>query len=154
MTTSLKVDFREAEAKDLNRCTEIRGLTRDNPIDRATLIAIGVTEEAWAQKLEKGQYIGVVAEEDGEIFGYCYGDTQTGEILVLALLPKYEGGGMGRELLRRVTDKLFAEGHSKLWLAASPDPEIRAHGFYRHLGWQPTDEYDENGDQILTLSRI
>ncbi|PWN07161.1 GNAT family N-acetyltransferase [Rhodohalobacter mucosus] len=147
-------NIRKAVPKDLNRCTEIRGLTRDNPIDRATLIAIGVTEEAWAIKLEKGEYIGVVAEEKGEIVGYCFGDTQTGEILVLALLPKYEGAGLGRHLLSKVMEELFSAGLSELWLAASSDPQIRAYGFYRHLGWQPSNTYDDNGDEILTYFKI
>lgn len=147
----MKIDFREAKAKDLDRCTEIRGLTRDNPLDRAILIAIGVTEEAWSSKLENGNYVGVVAEDNDEIIGYCFGDTQTGEVLVLALLPEYEGVGLGSNLLSQIMKKLFSAGHSELWLAASPNPQIRAHGFYRHIGWQPTNTFDHNGDEILKL---
>ena len=149
-----KIDFRRAETKDLDRCTEIRGLTRDNPIDRATLIAIGVTEEAWAIELQNDNYIGVVAEDSGEIIGYCFGDMQTGEILVLALLPKYEGVGLGSQLLSKVVEQLFSAGHSELWLAASPNPQIRAHGFYRNMGWQPTNIFVANGDEILKFRQI
>ena len=59
------------------------------------MIAIGVIEEAWAIELQNDNYIGVVAEDSGEIIGYCFGDMQTGEILVLALITKYEGVGLG-----------------------------------------------------------
>jgi ribosomal protein S18 acetylase RimI-like enzyme len=118
------------------------------------LIAIGVTEEAWAIELQNDNYIGVVAEDSGEIIGYCFGDMQTGEILVLALLTKYEGVGLGSQLLSKVVEQLFSAGHSELWLAASPNPQIRAHGFYRHVGWQPTNTFDNNGDEILKFRQI
>ena len=118
------------------------------------MIAIGVTEEAWAIELQNDNYIGVVAEDSGEIIGYCFGDMQTGEILVLALLPKYEGVGLGSQLLSKVVEQLFSAGHSELWLAASPNPQIRAHGFYRHMGWQPTNIFDNNGDEILKFRQI
>lgn len=148
----MEITFRKAHVQDLDRCAEIRGLTRDNPLDRATLIALGVTEEAWSPKLEQGMYEGWVAEDKGTVVGFCFGDRQTGEVLVLALLAPYEGIGIGRHLLSLLMDRLHAAGHATLWLAASPDPHIRAHGFYRHLGWQPTHTYDDHGDEILTYT--
>ncbi len=40
------------------------------------------------------------------------------------------------------------KGRSSLWLAASPNPEIRAHGFYRENGWIPNGKVLDNGDEI------
>ncbi len=72
-------------------------------------------------------------------------------MLVLAVLDGHEGLGIGARLLTRVVRWLRSEDHPQPWLAASPDPRIRAHGFYRALGWRPTGEALENGDQILVL---
>lgn len=150
----MKLRYREAKSTDLNRCATIRGLTGDNAIDLETLEAFGVTYENWAPKIENGIYSGFVAEDRDEVVAFCFGDMQTGEVLVLAILPVYEGSGVGRSLLSLIVDKLFSNGFSELWLAASPDPKIRAHGFYRHLGWQPTQTFDDNGDEILRYIRI
>ena len=73
---------------------------------------------------------------------------------MLAVLPNYESAGVGAKLLALVSDKLLLVGFSELYLAASPDPKIRAHGFYRRVGWQPTQTYDENCDEILTYQKI
>ena len=147
----MTLNYRKAQVSDLEGCTEVRGATRDNPIDRATLVAIGVTQEHWTPKLENGTYIGFVAEDNNNIVAFCFADTQTGEVLVLAVLPPYEGAGVGRTLLAMAVEQLAGEGFSELWLAASPNPGIRAHGFYRRLGWQPSQTYDDNGDEILRL---
>ena len=88
------------------------------------------------------------------VVAFCYGDTQTGEVLVLAVLPDYEGAGVGRHLLSLMVDSLLSVGFPELWLAASPDPKIRAHGFYRRVGWQPTKTYDDNGDEILKYKKL
>lgn len=150
----MELNIRKAEKEDSDRCAEIRGLTRDNPISREVLISYGVTREAWDPLLDDGTYIGYVSEDRGEVVGYCYADTKTAEILVIALLPDYEGLGLGKKLLNILTERLFSLGHDELWLAAAPDPAMRAYGFYRHLGWVSAGKYDQNGDEILKLMKI
>ena len=89
---------------------------------------------------------------DGEtIVGYCFGDKASGEVVVLALLPAYEGRGIGRRLLGLVVDHLAALGHQRLFLGCAADPATRSHGFYRHLGWVSTGAFDGAGDEILEL---
>ena len=68
---------------------------------------------------------------------------------VLALLPPFEGRGIGKELLGRMSRDLAAMGHQRLFLGCSADPTSRSWGFYRHLGWHPTGELDGRGDEIL-----
>ncbi len=89
---------------------------------------------------------------DTRLVGFCTGDVRSGEILVLAVLPDYEGHGVGKRLLARVVDYLQKAGAKRIWLAASADPTVRAHGFYRALGWRPTGQRLADGDdEILEL---
>jgi ribosomal protein S18 acetylase RimI-like enzyme len=143
--------FRETEPRDVDACFSVRERTRQSPIPREWLASIGITPESSAADLESGRAKGWVCEHEGQVVGFCSGDTETGEVLVLAVLPDYEGQGVGRRLLAEVVDALRAKGHRRLWLAAAVDPEIRAHGFYRALGWTPTGEREANGDEILVL---
>ena len=149
----MKIEFRDVKPQDLERCIEIRGMTRDNPVPAEILKEFGVTEEAWGPLVRDESIVGVVAESKDEVIGFCSGDVNTGEVLVLALLPEYESHGLGKNMLALVTDKLFSFGMEKLWLAASPHPEIRAHGFYRHLGWVPTGVVDMNSDEVLEYNK-
>lgn len=149
----MKIEFRDARAKDFGRCVEIRGMTRDNPVPAEVLKELGVTEETWVPLIKNGRISGVIAESPDGVVGFCNGDVNTGEVLVLAVLPEYEGHGLGKSMLALVADKLFSSGLDKLWLAASACPEIRAHGFYRHLGWVPSGVRDTNGDEILEYKR-
>lgn len=149
----MEIEFRDAQAEDFARCIEIRGMTRDNPISAEMLEEMGVTKDAWVSLVENKSIVGVVSESSEGVVGFCNGDVNTGEVLVLALLADYEGRGLGRSMLSLLANKLFSSGLETLWLAASPDPKIRAHGFYRHLGWIPTEVYDENGDQILEYKK-
>lgn len=141
--------MRAAVGSDLKVCTAIRGKTRDNPISEEYLRSIGVTEEKWWSLMDENKIIGSVYECDGQVVGFCFGDTESAEILVLALLPEHDNQGIGKKLLLDVVRKLRQIGHQKLWLAASQDPAIRAHGFYRHMGWEPTGKFDANDDEIL-----
>ena len=96
----------------------------------------GVTPESLARDMVGPHVRGWVCEDAGTVVGFAMGDRSTGEVSVVAVLPAYEGRGIGRNLLARVRDWLFAEGHEEIWLHATPDPGIRAYGFYRRLGWR------------------
>jgi GNAT superfamily N-acetyltransferase len=147
--------FRETQPGDIDACFSVRGRTRENAISREQLAAIGITPESSSAALESGRVKGWVCEDDGQVVGFCSGDTETGEVLVLAVLPEYEGKGVGRRLLAEVVRELRARGHGRLWLAASADPAHRSHGiyFYRAQGWKPMGEVDAAGDEILVLER-
>ncbi len=147
------ITYRRTLKSDFGKCAEVRGKTRQNPASAEYLASIGITAETQAPLFEDGTLVGFVAESKGEIVGFCTGITTTGEVQVLAVLPEFEGMGVGKELLRKVVEALFDSGFEKLWLAASPDPEIRAFGFYRHLGWMFSGKTDDIDDQILELSR-
>jgi len=149
----VNIKFREAEVRDLEHCIAIRGMTRDNPISREHLRLNGVTKEAWEPLLLNGNIIGNVAESGNEVIAFCFAEMATGEILVLAVLPEYEGNGVAKNLLTKVVEKLFHSGLNTLWLAASSNPDVRAHGFYRHQGWRFSGKTDQIGDEVLELRK-
>ena len=145
------LEYRRATSSDLPACLHVRGQTRDNPLTPDYLASLGVTTESWGPLVDSGQSVGFVAEKKTQLVGFCFADTRSGEVTVLALLPEFEGLGAGRSLLHLTTQILFSSGREEVWLKASPDPQTRAYGFYRHLGWRWSGATDEIGDQVLLL---
>jgi len=145
----MQITYRQAVPEDTPACIELRGRTRENAFSVEELKALGITLESWQTGIADGSLPGHVALVDGELAGYCFGDRDTGEIAVLALLPAYEGQGVGKALLALMVDEFKALGFQRLFLSCSPDPQVRSHGFYRHLGWKPTGEFDAAGDEVL-----
>ncbi|WP_434627918.1 GNAT family N-acetyltransferase [Chromobacterium sp. CV08] len=143
------VSYRSARPDDVAACIVIRGQTRENAISETRLNELGITRENWAQGVADGELPGVVAESDGCIVGYGFGDADSGEIVVLALLPAFERLGVGKALLAWVIDILRGLGHERLFLGCNSDPAVRSYGFYRHLGWKSTGEVDAYGDEVL-----
>ena len=144
--------IRPAVPADAAACVRLRGLTRENAISEERLRSMGITVRSWAHDIECGALPGFVGEAGGRMVGYCFGARDTGEVVVLALLPEAEGQGLGRQLLGRVVDELRGYGHQRLFLGSSADPACRAHGFYRHLGWHSTGTVDRWGDEVLELA--
>ncbi|WP_116519675.1 GNAT family N-acetyltransferase [Achromobacter insuavis] len=149
----MNLHYRPAHPDDAAACIDLRGRTRENAFSAEDLRALGITRESWSDGIRDGALPGalpgVVALADGELAGYCFGDRDSGEIMVLALLPAYEGRGIGRALLDQVMQMLRALGHERLFLSCAADPGVRSHGFYRRLGWVPTGEIDPAGDEVL-----
>ncbi|HEX2543038.1 MAG TPA: GNAT family N-acetyltransferase [Caldimonas sp.] len=148
---SMQPTYRAATPEDVPECIELRGRTRENAIPADRLAAMGITEASWSGDVRSGLLPGYVCTQGEAIVGYCFGDTGSGEVVVLALLPEHEGRGIGKHLLGLVVEHLARSGHARLYLGCSADPRTRSHGFYRHLGWQSTGSIDANGDEVLEL---
>ncbi|MBA0360537.1 GNAT family N-acetyltransferase [Stenotrophomonas maltophilia] len=147
----MPISVRDAHPDDAAACIDLRGRTRENAFSAAQLAQLGITAQTWAEGISAGDFIGRVAWEAERMAGYCFADRDSGEVLVLALLPDYEGRGIGRQLLQEVVSLTRDAGHQRLFLACSADPRSRSHGFYRRLGWRPTGQIDDAGDEILEL---
>lgn len=145
----MTITYRRAVPEDTPACVILRGKTRENAFSVERLAEAGVTPEGWQAAIADGSLPGHVATVGDEIVGYCFGERETGEIVVLALLPDYEGRGVGRALLNLVVDELTALGFTRLFLGCSSDPAVRSYGFYRHLGWTSTGTFDDRDDEIL-----
>jgi ribosomal protein S18 acetylase RimI-like enzyme len=143
--------YRPGVPSDTAECIELRGKTRENAITAARLASYGITVASWSKSVEEARVIGYVCTDASRIVGYCYGDRQTGEIQVLALLPDYEGRGIGKTLLSLVVENLRSSGFKRLFLGCSRNPDHRSYGFYRHLGWRSTGTLDAHSDEVLEL---
>ena len=148
------ISVARARAADAAAFIDLRGRTRENAVSAARLTSLGITEQTWAEDVRCGRLVGFTAVRHEKLVGYCFGDTQTGEVVVLALLPEAEGQGLGRELLDHVIADLRSHGHARLFLGCSTDPTVRSYGFYRHLGWQPTGVIDSHNDEVLELRAV
>ena len=142
--------FRAVQPSDVEALFSVRARTRENAISKDQLASIGITVGSLAEGMHSGRVIGQVCLHESNLVGFCLGDIAQGEVLVLAVLPEYERRGIGTRLLSLVVDGLRSAGCPTLWLAASADPTVRAHGFYRSLGWRPSGR-KQGGDEILVL---
>jgi ribosomal protein S18 acetylase RimI-like enzyme len=140
--------FREMQQTDIGRCIEVRTLVRENRYSLAALRQEGITEESVAGMLET-THQGWVCEIDDQIVGFSMGDRSTGEFWVVAVLPEYEGRGIGRKLTELAVQWLRANGCNEIWLWTSPDTSTRAYALYRN--WE--DCGVEDGKRIMKLSQ-
>jgi ribosomal protein S18 acetylase RimI-like enzyme len=127
--------FREMERRDIGRCIEVRTLVRENRYSLESLHREGITEESVAGMLTT-THKGWVCEVDGQVVGFSIGDRSSGEFWVVAVLPEYEGRGIGRNLTVLVMRWLRAVGCAEIWLWTSPDTSTRAYALYRKLNWE------------------
>lgn len=146
-----EVIFRALRKRDIEEIFDVRGATRENAISRERLAAMGITPASVAEHLAAGATRGWVCSRESRIVGFCIGESATGEVLVLAVLPQFEGRGIGKTLLSLAVDWLRSFKPARIWLGASSDPRTRSHGFYRALGWRPVGEKDTHGDEVLEL---
>jgi ribosomal protein S18 acetylase RimI-like enzyme len=149
---SIPLVFRETQPSDIESLFSIRARTRENALSQGQLALLGITPESAAAGISSGRVKGWVCADAANLVGFCSVDSQTGEVLVLAVLPEYEGRGIGKRLLSYAVEFLRLLGFGEAWLAATSNATIRAHGFYRALGWRPTGAKHESGDEILRLT--
>ncbi len=102
----MHLKYRRALSDDAEECVALRGKTRQNAASEEWLRSIGITSKSWGEKIFSGALPGHVCIFDGTIVGYCFGARETGEIVVLALLPDFESRGIGRELLNRMIKQI------------------------------------------------
>jgi ribosomal protein S18 acetylase RimI-like enzyme len=148
----MNFEFRTAVPKDANQCIVMRGKTRENAYSIDALAAIGITLQTWQNGIENGGSPGFVCLNNEEIVGMCFYDNESGEILVVAVHPGFESQGIGKILLKMALNELKEKKYTKSFLGCNPRSESRSYGFYRHMGWSPTGDFDNNGDEILEIS--
>jgi GNAT superfamily N-acetyltransferase len=146
-----KMFFREIDKSDIKDILDIRVSTKENHFSMSDLAEVGVTPESIAEWLD-GTVKGWICEISGKPVGFTLADSKTAEMLVVACYPEFEKRGIGKALMHKVHDWLWSFNHDEIWLWSDPDPAIRAYGFYRKLGYEPTGETKGN-DEKLKLKR-
>ncbi|MFN3239645.1 MAG: GNAT family N-acetyltransferase [Pseudomonadales bacterium] len=99
------------------------------------LASIGITPDSMVEAINDS-HRGWLYEDDGQVVGFAMGDSKNAELTVMAMLPDYEGKGIGGSLLRKVENWLASNGCKKIWLTTDIDQSLRAYGFYLKHGWE------------------
>lgn len=147
----MTIEFQAAAPEQTAEYVHLRGQTRENAVSAARLQSLGITAQTWAADIRTNTLLGFDCRVDDALAGYCFGNTHSGEVVVLVVGPAFEGLGIGQRLLALVVEQLRGLGHSRLFLGCAADPLVRSYGFYRHLGWRSTGSVDKLGDEVLEL---
>ena len=147
------MNIREITLADIPALFLVRPRTRENALTVEELRALGITPESVAAGLA-GKTRGWVCEAASEVVGFCMAERTTGELLVIALLPEYEGRGIGGRLMQQAERWLAQSGCTRAWLTTDLDPTLRAYGFYRHRGWRDRPHQDGSliGAQVVAAT--
>ena len=127
--------IRQITERDIPALFVVRPQTRENAMSVEELAAIGVTPEFILAAI-KNSHRGWLFEDDNEVGGFAMGDAEASELTVMAMLPQYEGKGIGGQLLTQVEDWLASEGCTRIWLTTDINTDLRAYGFYLKQGWK------------------
>jgi len=109
--------FREITVIDIPMLFYVRTNTRENRYTVDELTALGITKDSVRAKLTDS-YCGWLCEVDATVVGFSMVDCATGELWVIAVLPQYEGLGIGSQLMEAAENRLWAQGCDFAWLPA------------------------------------
>jgi GNAT superfamily N-acetyltransferase len=137
--------FREAAFEDIPHMSRIRLAVTENILRDASRI----TPQMYADFLEKDGR-GWVALVGGEIVAFSYANRIDGSIWALFVDPRFEGQGLGKQLLSLATDWLFSLGFTRVIL--STGTHTRAAQFYTRLGWQLASS--SAGESVFVLDSL
>jgi len=144
------VNFRAIADDDVDALFDVRTRTRENAYTLAELHRLGITPASVRDRLAT-TFAGWLCADGDRVVAFAMADRSTGELWVIAVLPDYEGKGIGGELMRRAEAWLWASGCERAWLTTDVDATLRAYGFYRHRGW--TDWKIDDGLRWMELRR-
>jgi len=127
-TGQASILFRKANADDIPAMSAIRLAVVENALSDPTRI----TQQMYRDYLEASGR-GWVAEQDGEMLGFCYAASGDASIWALFIAPAQEGRGIAKQLLALAVQWLFEQGHTRIQLSTAKD--TRADRFYQAQGW-------------------
>ncbi|WP_157830583.1 GNAT family N-acetyltransferase [Aeromonas sobria] len=126
--------IRIATPDDVNGMFEVRTSVRENHMSLSELAALGITPDTLPCMLN-GSGRGWVACEEDQVVAFVMADAMESTIFAMFVRQSHEGIGLGRSLMQAAETWLCDEGCNEVWLLTDANTEVRANGFYRHLGW-------------------
>ena len=136
----MELSFRRITIADAAQLLLVRSSTRENPYSIEALAEAGITEPSIVESLCMNIHDGCLCEADSHLIGFSMVDLKGGELLVVAVLPEFEGLGVGRKLLGLAEELLWAAGHSSIFLWTPTDRNTRAYHLYRSESWNEAEE--------------
>ena len=130
------MNIRVAQPEDIETLFEIRTRVIENHQSREEIAELGITPESVAEMLLTDCCAWVV-EIDGKPVGFSIANATEKAIFGVFVLPAFEGRGAGRAVIQSAEQWLGSKGIEEIWLVTGDDPNLRAYGFYLHLGWIP-----------------
>ncbi|MEO1148113.1 MAG: GNAT family N-acetyltransferase [Cyanobacteria bacterium J06638_22] len=130
------MQIRIAQPNDIETLFEIRTSVTENHQSRDEIAALGITPESVAEMLQT-DCCAWIAEVGGRAIGFSIANKTDKTILGMFVRPEHEGLGAGRRLMQAAEEWFWSAGIPEIWLVTGNDPNLRAYGFYLHLGWIP-----------------
>ncbi len=135
--------LRAATPQDADVLFDIRCSVVENHQSREELATIGITVESVAEMINSGDYVTTIAEIDGRPVGFSMAQISEAYVFAAFVRPGFEGRGIGRVLMNAAEAGLRDGGVREASLSTGADPDLRAVGFYRHLGWREAGFLDD-----------
>jgi len=136
---------------DIDDLFRIRTSVRDNHLSVEQMAELGITHDTLPAMLT-GAGRGWVAEQQGQVVAFSMADAEDATIFAVFVDPAFEGHGLGKRLTQAAEEWLFAQGCTEIWLNTDNNRDVRANGFYRHLGW--IEEGPAEDEQTRFIKRL
>jgi L-amino acid N-acyltransferase YncA len=127
--------IRIASAHDIDALFDIRTSVQENYQGLEELAGIGFTHDSVREMLDADARAWI-AEVGGEAVAFSMAKRAQRVVFAVFVRPGHEGRGLGRALMQRAEAWLFGSGADEIQLTTGSDPSLRAHGFYRRIGWK------------------
>jgi len=150
-TPRIRVEFSIAEKteKDSRKIEELTRLFWEEP-----------EQMTFDMKFKIHELPAYIAESNGKLIGFIAHKPLKKSMLIaaLAVLPKYQGAGVGKALIRKVEEKARQLSKKKLLVSTSND-DLPALAFYQKLGFQifevkPNVIAEKHGKAIVGIGGI
>jgi len=136
------MSIRTASPADVPGIFEVRTSVHDNHMSMEALARAGITPESVLAMMDRDTRAWV-ADVDGEVVAFSMAIASKATVFAMFVAPEFEGRGLGRALMSEAETWLFDQGCSEIWLLTDARREVRANGFYRHLGWHDDGVQDD-----------